>query len=56
MTTGKKAMMTLGKAIDIDYNAIHDHVDSVNITKDRIWAKVKIDDKWEELEKKITFE
>jgi hypothetical protein len=56
MTTGKKAMMTLGKAIDVDYNAIHDHVDSVSITKDRIWAKVKIEDKWEELEKKITFE
>ena len=56
MATGKKAMMTFGKALDIDYDAIHEYIDSVNITNDRIWVKVKIDNNWKELEKKITLE
>jgi hypothetical protein len=54
--TGKKAMMTFGKGLDIDYDAIHDHIDSVNVTADRIWVKVMIDKKWTELEKKIVLE
>ena len=56
MITGKKAMMTFGKALDIDYDAIHDHIDSVNVTADRIWVKIKVDEKWVEKEKKITLE
>jgi hypothetical protein len=56
MATGKKAMMTFGKALDIDYDAIHEYIDSVNITPDRIWVKVKVDGAWKELEKKITLE
>jgi hypothetical protein len=56
VNTGKKAMMTFGKAIEIDYDAVHEYIDSVNITNDRIWVKVKIDEKWAELEKKITWE
>lgn len=54
MTTGKEAMMTFGKQLDIDYENLHQTLDSVNITPDRIWVKVKIDDKWEELEKNIS--
>lgn len=54
--TGKKAMMTFGKMLDIDYDAVHEFLDSVNITPERIWAKVLIDKKWEEKEKKITLE
>jgi hypothetical protein len=56
MTTGKKAMMTFGKALDIHYDALHEYIDTVNVTDSRIWVKVKIDDKWTELEKKITLE
>ena len=56
MATGKKAMMTFGKALDIDYDAIHEYIDSVNVTSSRIWVKVKVDDKWKELEKKIVLE
>ncbi len=57
MTTGKQVSMTFGQYIDaLDYNAIHETVDSVNITPTRIWVKVKIDGKWEEKEKKITLE
>lgn len=54
--TGKKAMMTFGKMLDIDYDAVHEFIDSVQVTSDRIWVKVKVDDKWTELEKKITLE
>ncbi len=53
ITTGKKAMMTLGEEIkDLDYDDIHQYVDSINITNDRIWAKVLLNNKWEEKEKK----
>ena len=56
MVTGKKAMMTFGKATDIDYDAIHEVLDTVNVTNSRIWVKVKIDGQWKELEKNITLE
>ena len=56
MNTGKKAMMTFGQKVDIDYDAIHEHVDSVNVTDTRIWVKVKIGEEWKELEKKIVLE
>ena len=53
IATGKTAQLTFGKAIEINYDAIHKYIDSVNISPERIWAKVKIDNKWTELEKKI---
>jgi len=51
--TGKQAMMTFKERVEIDYNNIHQFIDSVNVTPTRIWAKVKIKDEWKELEKKI---
>jgi len=56
MATGKKAMMTFGEDIGPDYNAIHETIDSVNITPARVWAKIKTKDGWKEKEKKITLE
>jgi len=56
ITSGKKAMMTFGRALDIDYDAIHEYIDTVNVTSSRIWVKVKVDDKWTEREKKIVLE
>lgn len=56
ISTGKKGMMTFGEKLDIDYDAIHEHIDSVNITNSRIWVKVKIKDSWKELEKNVTLE
>jgi hypothetical protein len=56
MMTGKKAMMTFGKELDIDLDDLHAIIDSVNITKQRIWVKVKIDDEWKDLEKSITLQ
>jgi hypothetical protein len=54
--TGKKALMTLGKQLDFDFDAIHETLDSVNINRNRIWAKVKLDGEWKELEKNITLQ
>lgn len=56
MATGKTAMMTFGEKLDIDYNAIHEHIDSVNVTNDRIWVRILIKEKWEDKEKKITLQ
>jgi len=54
MSTGKTAMMTFGEKLDIDYDAIHDHIDSVNVTTDRIWAKILTGKEWITKEKKLT--
>lgn len=54
--SGKKAMMTFGKMLDIDYDAVHEYLDSVNVSPGRIWVKVKVDNQWTELEKKISLE
>ena len=51
--TGKQATLTFGKKLDIDYAMIHDYIDSVHVTPTRMWAKVKVDGEWKELEKKI---
>ena len=56
MSTGKKASMTFGEALEIDYDYLHDHIDSVNVTNTRAWAKVKIGKEWKVIEKNITFE
>lgn len=56
ISSGKKAMMTFGKGLDIDYDAIHEFIDTVNVTSGRIWVRVKIDEKWTDLEKKILLE
>jgi hypothetical protein len=53
MATGKKAMMTFGEDIGPDYDAIHETIDSVNITPTRAWARIKTKDGWKEREKKI---
>lgn len=56
MLTGKKAMMTFGKEIDFDPDDIYSSIDSVHITPARIWARVKVDGAWKDLEKNITLQ
>jgi len=57
MVTGKQAMMTFGKMLaELDYDAMHEFIDSVNITPTHIWAKVLMDKKWKEIEKTITLQ
>jgi hypothetical protein len=55
MNNGKEAMMTFGEIVEIDYDYIHEYIDSVNVTKDRVWARVKLANGWKDLEKKIEF-
>jgi hypothetical protein len=56
METGKKAMMTFGEKTGLDYNALHETIDSVNISNTRIWVHVKLKDGWKELQKPIVLE
>jgi hypothetical protein len=53
---GKKAMMTFGEKLDIDYDAIHDHIDSVAVTRNKVWARIRIENEWVIKEKKIILE
>jgi hypothetical protein len=47
-------MMTFGKMLaDLDYDAMHEFIDSVNISPTRIWARVLMDKQWKEIEKSI---
>lgn len=57
MTTGKKATMTFGRKIeDMEYVKIHDSIDTLNVTPERVWVKYKIDNEWQTMEKKITLQ
>lgn len=53
MATGKSAMMTFGQRIEFDYDNIHALLDSIHVTPDHIWSKVKVGDDWKVIEKKI---
>ena len=52
--TGKQATMTFGQPLDFDFDAIHKTLDSVNISRNHVWAKAKINGDWKVLEKDIT--
>lgn len=56
MATGKKAMMTFGEMLDMDYDAMYEVLDSVNISSSRIWAKVLLNKEWKVFEKNISLE
>lgn len=46
--SGKKATMTFGEELDIDFYAINQTIDSINVTPTSAWAKVKKkNNKWE---------
>lgn len=54
VVTGKQDMMTFREKIeDLDYDAIHEYIDSVNVTPTRVWARVNLKAGWKELESKI---
>jgi hypothetical protein len=56
MKKGTNAMMTFREQVPIDYDRIHDHIDSVRITSTKIWVRIKIQEQWKELEKEIDLE
>jgi hypothetical protein len=52
--TGKLDRMLMNNTkLDIDHNNVHGTFDSVNITRDRIWANIKIKGSFQPKEKKI---
>ncbi len=53
IATGKTAQMTFGEDLGIEFDIIHEYIDSVSITPTRIWAKVKVGKEWKEMEKDI---
>lgn len=53
---GTTAMMTFREQVPIDYDRIHDHIDSVSVTPQRIWVRIKIQGEWRELEKAVDLE
>ncbi|MBC7949520.1 MAG: hypothetical protein H7Y42_16660 [Chitinophagaceae bacterium] len=56
MTTGKKATATLGRQVAMEYSEMHATIDTINVTADRVWVRVKIDNEWQTIEKKITLQ
>lgn len=55
MTTGQQATMTFGRKVDnMEYANIHETIDSINVTRERAWVKLKIDNEWQEVTKPIT--
>jgi hypothetical protein len=53
INTGNEAMMTFKEAYDIDFNKIHEVVDSINVTHKRIFVKLLKEGKEVPLEKAI---
>jgi len=56
INTRKQAIMTFGQQLDFDFDAIHETLDSVNITPERVWAKAKVNGEWKTFEKNITLQ
>jgi len=56
MKKGTSAMMTFREEVPIDYDRLHDHIDSVRVTPTQIWVRIKIQGEWKELQKEIDLE
>ncbi len=54
MATGQQAVSPFDKKYEIDYNKLHETVDSVNITKTRVWVQMIRDGEKKVYEKKIS--
>jgi len=53
VNTDKQAMMTFGESYDIDFNKIHEIVDTVHVSAKRIYVRLKKDGKEIPIEKTI---
>jgi hypothetical protein len=49
-------MMTFGAQTEMEYDRMHETVESVEVTPTHVRARVKIDKEWKDLEKKITLQ
>jgi hypothetical protein len=54
IATGKKEQMTFKEQYKIDFNNIHDVIDSVNVSRSRMFVLLKKDGQQVPIEKKIT--
>jgi hypothetical protein len=55
MSTGQQATMTFGKKVEsMEYAKIHESIDSLKVTANHAWIKIKIDNEWQVIEKDIT--
>ena len=54
VTNGKTAEMTFKENYEMDYDNIHSSIDSINVTKSRIFVKLLKDDKELPLEKNVS--
>lgn len=54
INTGKEEVMTFKEAYDIDFNKLHDIVDSINVTHNRIYVKLLKNGQEVPLEKTIS--
>jgi hypothetical protein len=54
INTGSKAQMTFKEEYKIDFNAIHETIDTVNISRNRIFVQLMKDGKKIPIEKSIT--
>ena len=52
--TSQQATLSFDKQYDIDFNKMHEMVDSVKITKDRIWVQMIREGQKKTYEKKIS--
>jgi hypothetical protein len=54
IATGKKEQMTFKEQYKIDFNNIHEVIDSVNVSRSRMFILLKKDGQSIPIEKKIT--
>lgn len=54
LQSGKKATMSFDKAYDIDFNKMHEMVDSAHVTKDRIFVQMIRNGEKKPYEKKVS--
>jgi hypothetical protein len=54
LQNGNKATLPFGKAYDIDFNKMHEMIDSAKVTKDRIFVQMIREDKKVPYEKKVS--
>ena len=57
LATGKIDKMLMNdKVLDIDHDKIHETIDTINVSRSRIWANLKVDNKWTPKEKAISLQ
>lgn len=57
LATGKKDHMLMHeKPLEFDHNNVHKTIDSINVTRAKIWANLKVNGDWKSKEKALKLE